>query len=188
MKRANLLDLLCPRLFLSRVEEIRLEELRRQGYSALIFDLDNTLVSWKSWRPSPSVVAWLKKAHELGFKMCIVSNCLLRARVRRFSRLLDIPAIPKGGKPRPHGFLQAVEMMQASIERTIVIGDQLFTDVLGGNRVGCFTILVRPIDSNEFLATILTRTLERIALFRLRRTGRLRELEVWPSEPLSVAS
>lgn len=177
------LDLLCPHLFLARVEDIHLEDLKRRGYEALIFDLDNTLVSWRSFgRIKPSVRQWVERARELGFKMHIVSNCRFQGRVAKFSRLLGIPAIPRALKPRPDGFQQAIASMGCEVGRTAVIGDQIFTDVLGGNKLGLLTILVLPVDTNEFFATILTRTLERITLLRLRRSGRLQRLLSWPED------
>lgn len=70
-----------------------------------------------------------------------------------------------------------MEMLGSTVEETVVIGDQLFTDVLGGNRLGAFTIMVSPVDRREFFATLLQRTLEKILLFRLRRKGLLIEAE-----------
>ena len=75
-----------------------------------------------------------------------------------------------------------MDLMDSNTANTVVIGDQLFTDMLGGNRLGFLTILVRPVDANEFFATILTRTAEKIALFRLRRAGRGQLLHAWPDE------
>ncbi|HEY4002123.1 MAG TPA: YqeG family HAD IIIA-type phosphatase [Candidatus Xenobia bacterium] len=176
------LEMLCPQLFLPRIEDIRLDELKSRGYRALIVDLDNTLVSWKSWRVQPAVRAWLEQAKALGFQICIVSNGLIKRRIEMFSRDLGIPAIPKALKPKPNGFLEALERMGSSVRDTVVVGDQLFTDVLGGNLLGLLTILVLPVDTNELFATIITRTQEKLALLRLRRAGRLTRHLAWPEE------
>jgi uncharacterized protein len=170
------LELLCPRMLFERVEDIDLELLRAQGFCGIIFDLDNTLVSWRRWHLSLTVQAWLERARRLGFRMCILSNCLLSRRVSRFSRLTGIPAIPKARKPRKKSFLQALELLGTDVGETMVVGDQVFTDVLGGNRMGLYTILVLPVDRREFYMTILQRTAEKIVLFRLRRKGLLREV------------
>lgn len=171
-----LLKLLCPRMIIERVQDLDLEALRSQGLRGLIFDLDNTLVSWRRWNVTPEVMAWLDRARELGFSMLILSNCILRRRVTRFSRLTGIPALPKASKPRKKSFIQALQMLGTSVEETAVVGDQVFTDVLGGNRMGLYTILVLPVDRREFYVTILQRTAEKIVLFRLRRKGILREV------------
>jgi len=164
-------------MIIERVVDIDLDALRAQGFRGLIFDLDNTLVSWRRWSLTPSVTEWLQKAQSLGFRMCILSNCIIRRRVARFSRLTGIPAAPKARKPRKQSFLQAMEMLGTGTNETVVIGDQVFTDVLGGNRMGLYTILVLPVDRREFFVTILQRTAEKIVLFRLRRKGLLQEVQ-----------
>lgn len=171
------LRLLCPNIFLERIEEIDLDDLKRQGFDTLILDLDNTIVGWRSGRVSPDVLTWLQKAQHRGFRMCIVSNSLLRGRVKKMSGKLGIPAIPRARKPRERAFLQAVGLLESTIARSVVIGDQVFTDILGGNRLGFFTILVLPVDKREFFATILHRTAEKFVLFRLKRKGFLKEVK-----------
>lgn len=171
-----LLKLLCPRMIVERVQDMDLEALWMQGFRGLIFDLDNTLVSWRRWNLTPAVKEWIDKAQLLGFRVCILSNCRIGRRVARFSRLAGIPAIPKAKKPRKRWFQQALELIGTCVEDTIVVGDQVFTDVLGGNRMGLYTILVLPVDRREFYMTILQRTAEKIVLFRLRRKGLLREV------------
>ncbi len=172
-----LLKLLCPRMIIERVQDIDLESLRAQGFRAMIFDLDNTLVSWRRWNVTAPVMEWLQKARDLGFQMCILSNCLIRRRISRFSSLTGIPALPKASKPRKKSFQSALHFLGTTVDETIVIGDQVFTDVLGGNRMGLYTILVLPVDRREFYVTILQRTAEKIVLFRLRRKGILKEVQ-----------
>jgi HAD superfamily phosphatase (TIGR01668 family) len=164
-------------MFLERIEQIDLDDLKRRGFDTLILDLDNTIVGWRSGRVSPGVLEWLQYAEDKGFRMCIVSNSLLRGRVKKMSGKLGIPAIPRARKPRERSFLQAVGMLESTIARSVVIGDQVFTDILGGNRLGFFTILVLPVDKREFFATILARTAEKFILFKLKRKGLLREVE-----------
>lgn len=171
-----LLKMLCPRMIIESVPDIDVEALWAQGYRGIIFDLDNTLVSWRRWTLTPTVKAWIARAQATGFKMCILSNCLFRRRVSRFARQAGIPAIPKAKKPRKRWFQQALELLGTEVGSTIVCGDQVFTDVLGGNRMGLFTILVLPVDRREFYVTILQRTAEKIVLFRLRRKGLLRDV------------
>lgn len=163
----------CPDLYLQSILELDLEGFREKGYNALLFDLDNTLLGWRDKKVSEQVREWLIKASDLGFKMCIVSNSLVR-RVTRFSNELGIPAIPKAVKPRKKVFLKALSLLNATPSRTLVIGDQIFTDVLGGKRLGLYTILVVPVDRREFFTTVMVRIPELVVLFFLRRMGILR--------------
>jgi len=163
-------------MIIERVQDIDLEALKAQGFRGMIFDLDNTLVSWRRWNVTPAVMEWIQKAREMGFKMCILSNCMIKRRVSCFSRLTGIQALPKASKPRKKSFIQALNVLGTPVEQTVVVGDQVFTDVLGGNRMGLYTILVLPIDRREFYVTILQRTAEKIVLFRLRRKGILKEV------------
>ncbi len=165
---------LQPDFLINRVEDINLEHLKAMGYDSLIFDLDNTLVGWRSKDIKDSVVDWLKKAKQTGFKMCIVSNCMFKNRVRYFGELLEIPFIFKAVKPRKKAFIDAVKILGSQISQTAVIGDQVFTDVYGGNRIGFLTILVPPIDKREFYATLLQRTAEKIILSVMRKKGLLK--------------
>jgi len=163
-------------MIVDRVEEIDLSELWEMGHRFLLLDLDNTLLSWKAGKVSGPVVEWIGRARELGFSMCIVSNSLIKWRVLRLGKILGIPAINRAVKPRKSGLLRALRLLDAPRQSTVVVGDQVFTDVLGGNRLGLYTILVRPVDRREFCATLIQRILEKILLRRWKRQGILQEV------------
>lgn len=165
---------LLPDFFIDRVEDIDLGHLKSLGYSSIIFDLDNTLVGWRTKDIKDGVIDWLKYAKSQGFNMCIVSNCMFKNRVRYFGELLGIPFIFRAVKPRKKAFLEAVKILGSSVAKTAVVGDQVFTDVFGGNRIGFLTILVPPIDKREFYATLLQRTAEKIILSVMRKKGLLK--------------
>ena len=166
---------LCPNLFVDKVQQINLVDLRAQGYDTMLIDLDNTLVSWRGRSINPEVALWLREAAEYGFKLCIVSNCIIGKRVHHFEELLGIPTVSKAVKPRRRKLLEAIRMLNGRPETTVVIGDQVFTDIWGGNRIGAFTILVTPVDRREYMTTVLQRAAEKILLFRFRRRGMLKE-------------
>ena len=105
-----------------------------------------------------------------GFKITIVSNNN-QARVAAFSDPLGIPFIPRAKKPFHKAFKQAKQLMQLQPEEVVVIGDQLFTDVLGGNRLGLYTILVVPVAQSDGFFTRFNRKLERVALHFMRKRG-----------------
>jgi len=160
----------CPDFIVESIWDINLELLKEKGYKALILDLDNTLLGWRSQNFPPKVQEWLKKAETLAFKRQIVSNSFPR-RVRRLSAILGIPFISQGIKPRKKAFAAALKALEAKPEETVVVGDQLFTDVLGGKRMNLFTILVSPIDKNEFFTTRILRIPEKMLLNYFKKCG-----------------
>lgn len=141
------------------------EHLAARGISALIIDLDNTLVGWHQTQVTPAARAWLERMRQAGIGVCIVSNNNL-ARVGAFvAQGLDLPYVASAGKPGKGAFHKAMALLRSTVRNTAVVGDQIFTDVLGGQRMGLYTILVVPISRGEFFGTrLITRPLERLVL------------------------
>jgi HAD superfamily phosphatase (TIGR01668 family) len=129
----------------------------------IILDLDNTVIGYGCNDIPPDVVAWVAQARARGFKMVLLSNNFTE-RARRVSEELGVPAIAGALKPLPMGFLRALAILGTSKEQTIVVGDQLFTDVLGANLVGIRAILTRPIAPRDWLGTRVLRFFERLVL------------------------
>jgi hypothetical protein len=166
-----LLELLIPRLRVNSIYDIDIQALWDAGVRGIITDLDNTLVSTNDPLASPQLVDWLKRVKTAGFRIVIVSNNSA-GRVKTFSDALAVPSIPRAKKPRAAAFRKAMEMMNVGPEQTVVIGDQMLTDVLGGNRLGLHTILVTPISiGDEGLFTRINRKIEKIALSWMKRKG-----------------
>ncbi|KKO51255.1 YqeG family HAD IIIA-type phosphatase [Paenibacillus sp. DMB20] len=165
-------EMLIPKLRVNTVFDINLEELYKKGYRGIITDLDNTLVGAKAPLATPELVEWFKKVKEIGFQLIIVSNNQLE-RVSKFATPLDIQYVHEARKPSNAPFRKAMEMMELTHEQTVVVGDQMLTDVYGGNRLGLYTILVMPIAINDegWLTRLFNRRVERIALTRLRKRG-----------------
>ncbi|NLJ24032.1 MAG: YqeG family HAD IIIA-type phosphatase [Firmicutes bacterium] len=164
----------CPNECLPSLLEVDLDKLKAKGYKGLILDIDNTLLPWAGDEPSHTVLAWVEKAKAGGFQLCLTSNAL-KERVARVSRTLDIPAIAGAIKPRKKPFRQALQLLGTTPSETVVIGDQLFTDILGGNRMQLYTILIDPVASEELVATKVIRRLERRIIRRLSRKGYISE-------------
>ncbi|WP_374713003.1 YqeG family HAD IIIA-type phosphatase [Symbiobacterium terraclitae] len=165
---------LRPAEYHKSIFEIDLDKLRRMGKRAIMLDLDNTLVRWNDPTPTPALLDWLAEARAHGLQPCIVSNNR-GARVREFASRAGVPFIGRAGKPRVKGFAEAMQRLGVTPGETVVVGDQIFTDVLGGNRAGAYTILVVPIDRREFIGTRLVRIIERRVLSYLQRRGLLTE-------------
>ncbi len=167
--RSTFLKLLSPNKHLNSIYELDTEELRSRGIRGIIADMDNTLVPWNDRTVYPQLASWLAHLKEEGFRLCIVSNNS-RERGGQLACDLGIPAVWYAVKPRRRAFRQALQIMNLTPQEAAVIGDQIFTDVLGGNRLGLYTILVTPISDKEFIWTRLIRKLERMVLRCLERS------------------
>lgn len=165
---------LRPGAYYRSIYDINLEQLRQQGFRAILLDLDNTMVPWNDPEPTPELLAWLQRVRQMGFRICIVSNNKGR-RVRDFATRLGVPFVCKAVKPGRRGFRAAMALLQVPSQECVVVGDQLFTDILGGNRSGAHTILVVPIDRREFFFTRMVRRVERQVLRYLSRRGLLQQ-------------
>ncbi len=164
---------LCPKRHVESVQEINLHDLKEKGIKGIITDLDNTLVCWNDEAVLPAVTKWLKEAKEKGFQVCIVSNNN-KERCEQLSWNLELPAIWQAVKPRRRSFLRALKMMDLQPYQAAVVGDQVFTDILGGNRLGLYTILVKPLSRREFVGTRCVRQFEKVVLFGLKKRGHLK--------------
>ncbi|HCF50430.1 MAG TPA: YqeG family HAD IIIA-type phosphatase [Syntrophomonas sp.] len=163
-----MIDKLYPDLQVASLMDIPLETLEAHKIRALILDLDNTITEWNSNIVHNQVGEWFQTIKKAGFKACILSNNK-EQRCLAVAKRLDIPFIYKARKPRRAAFYRAMEIMKVKPEETAVIGDQIFTDVLGGNRAGLFTILVTPLARKEFFGTKISRAMEKMVLYRLKR-------------------
>lgn len=151
---------LRPDIFLNTIYELDTALLKDLKINSIIVDIDNTLVSWNTKEPDDKVYELVRKLGAEGFNICILSNGT-RKRVEEFNKYLKLPAVYKAIKPSKTAFRRAMKLMNSVPANTAVIGDQIFTDVLGGNRLGLYTILVAPISDKEFIWTRIIRKLER---------------------------
>lgn len=156
-------NLLNPNLYVNSIYDINLLELKEKGIESIIVDIDNTLISWDCKLATREVVNWFKEVKQLDFNICIVSNAT-KSRVIKFNENVKVNAIHRAIKPRKKPFEKAIKLMGTKSDKTAVIGDQLFTDILGGNRIGAYTILVTPISTKEFIWTKLIRRIEKFIL------------------------
>lgn len=153
-----MLNLLKPKESFKRIEDIDLSKFKGK-FDTLIIDLDNTLVTRGSKRLEEDVLNWIENARK-NFKIGIISNNY-RDRVKFIEERFGFPSIGRGFKPLPFSFNRLMKLLNSESGRTIVIGDQIFTDILGGNILGCYTILVEPKDkSKDFFLTKITRFFE----------------------------
>lgn len=163
---------LCPTWVAKRLEEITPEWLEKQGIRALLLDLDNTLVPWHGMEPTPEAQAWLESLRGAQVAMCLTSNTHRPKRLAAIAEAMAVPFEPGCAKPRPGGILRALQRIGASATEAALVGDQIFTDILGGNCAGVRTVLVPPVSPREFVGTrLVSRTAERWVLRELARRG-----------------
>ncbi|AQS58468.1 YqeG family HAD IIIA-type phosphatase [Desulforamulus ferrireducens] len=163
-----MLSKLYPRRYVTNLFQIDLAELKRLGIKAILFDIDNTLIPWDRQHLDPAIETWFRKIQEQGFKVCFVSNNN-EERVATLSNILQVPGVHKARKPFRTGLRKALSIVGAEAHETAMVGDQVFTDVLAGNRLGLYTILVTPLAGKEFLGTRINRQLEKLILQRIKR-------------------
>lgn len=166
----SLYKLLCPQMIVKSLYDIEIHTLKARGIKGIIFDLDNTIIPWDKPTMSPEIVEWLHALLAQGFKLCLVSNNMGK-RVQTIAEIFNIPFVARAYKPAKTGFRRAIGTMELTAGQVAVVGDQLFTDVLGGNRLGLCTIWVTPLTTKEFMGTRITRQLEKLAVKILRRKG-----------------
>ncbi|SDM20804.1 YqeG family HAD IIIA-type phosphatase [Bacillus sp. OK048] len=150
--------------------DIRPEDLKKRGIRGIITDLDNTLVEWDRPNATPELIKWFEQIKKHNILVTIVSNNN-ELRVKEFSDPLQIPFIFRARKPMVRAFYQALSQMGIKKEEAVVIGDQLLTDVLGGNRSGFHTILVVPVAQTDGFFTKFNRFTERRILNWFRKKG-----------------
>ncbi|HEY4549307.1 MAG TPA: YqeG family HAD IIIA-type phosphatase [Bacillus sp. (in: firmicutes)] len=161
-----------PNQHVKSILDIHPKDLQEKGIKGIITDLDNTLVEWDRPNATPRVIKWFEEMKKNQIKVTIVSNNN-EERVKSFSDPLDIAFIFRAKKPLSLAFHRATKQMNIKKEETVVIGDQLLTDVLGGNRGGFHTILVVPVAQTDGMATKFNRMVERKILNWFRKKGML---------------
>ena len=164
----------CPHRVANSVTEIDVAQLKEQGIQGVILDLDNTLVGWAREELSEEILAWIQSLRDNNLNFCLLSNSVISKRVDRVAQVFGCPNIRKARKPSRDGFHRAMKMMGSTSSSTAIIGDQMFTDIWGGNRVGIYTIMVKPMSKGEFIYTrYVSRPPERILLKYFKKRGHL---------------
>lgn len=155
--------MLRPHRFCRSVERVEPELLVKLGMRAAIVDLDNTLLPRDRDDVPASVRRWLAALRDAGIAVCLVSNNWHK-RAKEVADDLALPIVMKAIKPLPFAFWKALRMLKAHPRECVVIGDQLFTDVLGGRLVGCLTVMVPPQSSHDLPHTLVLRRLESLIM------------------------
>ena len=162
---------LIPDLMVESIYDIDIEDLKRRNIRGLLFDIDNTLAPFGSLKPTKDASKWMSKLREEGFLLGIISNAR-DERAEGYKKECEMFYTGNAAKPSVRGYVRTASEMGLLPREIAVVGDQIFTDIKGGNRFGAYTVLVSPVDlKSEPWYTRIKRPFERIILRRIAENG-----------------
>ena len=151
--------ILYPKAHFNNVREITIDFLQNNKINALILDVDNTLIDYDKNLPQETI-KWAENLKNNKIKLYILSNTNKKEKVKEVAKKLQIEYIYFAKKPLKSGFKKVQRILEEKPENIGVVGDQIFTDVIGGNRCKMFTILVEPIEEKDIWITMIKRPIE----------------------------
>lgn len=155
------MDNFIPDMYQKSIYHIDYDKLQEDGIKCLLFDLDNTCIPYKDKAPNKKLIELFETLKDMDFKIIIFSNAT-KKRIKPFKQQLNVDCLARAGKPRSQNFLKVMKMFNYNLSDVAIIGDQLYKDILGGNKVGIKTILVNPMSLDDmFFTKIIFRPLER---------------------------
>lgn len=156
--------LLTPNMQVRKITDITIEMLRKNNIKGMILDVDNTLIDLDRV-PLEGIKEWLDNMKNEGIKFCIASNSLKKDKIEKVAKMLDIPYVHFSVKPTKIGLKRAKKILGVENSENIAeVGDQLFTDVLGTNRMKMFSILTEPLCEEKVKINNIKRKLEKQVL------------------------
>lgn len=161
--------ILYPKAHFNNVREIDIEFLRQNNIRALILDVDNTLIDYDK-NLEDGTIEWAQELKENGIKLYILSNSNKKEKVETVAKKLNIKYEYFAKKPLKRGFQKVQKELNEKAENIGVVGDQIFTDVVGGNRCKMFSILVEPIAEKDIWITMLKRPIEKAIKNKYKET------------------
>lgn len=161
-------DYFKPTWMIERIYQLTPDQLAKHNIKGVITDLDNTLIAWDNPGGTPELRAWLQTMKEAGIPVVILSNNH-HGRVKRVADQLGVLFTSDAKKPSRRGFRRAIDMLGVSQDEVVIVGDQLLTDVFGGNRLGIRSILVMPLVETDLVWTLLNRKIEKFLFKRIEK-------------------
>ncbi|MBR6253239.1 MAG: YqeG family HAD IIIA-type phosphatase [Clostridia bacterium] len=145
------------------VSSISFDDLDSLNIKGIILDIDNTLIDMYKNIPE-SIKEWVNKAKEKGYKLIVLSNTNRRHKIELIKEVFGVTCLTFAMKPFKRGFLKACKELELNPNEVCMVGDQLFTDVIGANRANVVPIYVKPINKKEYWYTAWKRNIERSIL------------------------
>jgi len=152
-----------PDIYVKSIEFLPIEELKKRGIKAFVFDIDNTIAPFDVEEPDEWALSVLENLKRQGFKICLLSNNN-ENRIRIFNRKLGAFAYWRAGKPGIKKLKEAMKEMNTDNKNTAIVGDQVFTDIWCGHNAGMLTIMTEPICDRDQFVTKIKRPLERMIM------------------------
>lgn len=153
--------ILYPKAYFNNVREICYEFLKENNINAVVLDVDNTLIDYDRNLPEETII-WANELKQKGIKLYILSNTNKKEKVETVSKKMGIPYIGFAKKPLKGGFRKVKKLLDEDYQNIAVVGDQIFTDVLGANRCNMFAILVEPVGKKDMILTKVKRPIEQL--------------------------
>lgn len=157
-----------PDVYQKSIYAINYQKLWNQGIKCLLFDLDNTLVPPSIKEPTKELKELFNELKKMGFKLIIFSNSP-KKRLKPFKEQLNVDCSASSKKPFSKKFLLVLSEYNYLVNEVAIIGDQILTDIVGGNKVGILTVLVNPISKKDFIYTKFNRFLEKRIIKKLSK-------------------
>lgn len=162
-----------PDAYQKSIYTINYDKLKENGIKCLLFDLDNTCVPYVDRSPNKKLKNLFDELQDMGFRVIIFSNSP-KSRLEPFKKELKVDCCAKAGKPRKNKFLKVIKMYNLDLSEVAIVGDQLITDIYGGNKVGIMTILVNPISDIDMPFTKINRFIEKKKINKMSKAGLFR--------------
>ena len=156
-----------PDIYKKNIYEINYEKLKEIGIKCLLFDLDNTIVPFSEKIPTEETKQLFKNLIDIGFKVIIFSNSP-KLRVKPIGEILNVDVFGSAKKPCQKSFNKVLKLYKFEENEVAIIGDQMLTDIAGGNKAGITTILITPIEPKDPFWTKPNRIKERRIMHKLR--------------------
>ena len=163
-----MIELFKTDMYVKDIYTIDYKKLKSYGIKCILFDLDNTLVPYFRNKPSRKIKDLIEKLKENGFKVIIFSNSG-KKRLAPFKKILEVDCSYLSRKPFQKKFKKVLKEYKYTQSEVTMIGDQIMTDIYGGNRMGIFTVLVKPISKKESLPTKINRVIEKKIIKKLEK-------------------
>lgn len=168
------MDKFIPDMYQKSIYHIDYDKLKEDGIKCLLFDLDNTCIPFKETEPNKKLKDLFETLKDMDFKVIIFSNAT-KKRITPFKNGLDVDCSASSRKPSTKKLLKIMKMFNYNLSDVVIIGDQLYTDILCGNSVGIKTVLVNPMSKDDMLFTKLFRFLENRKFKKFAKMGILKK-------------
>ena len=155
------MDNFIPDIYQKSIYHIDYDKLLDSGIKCILFDLDNTCAPYKDREANKRLIELFEMLKDKGFKLIIFSNAP-KKRIAPFKKALNVDCLASARKPSKKNFVKILKLFNYNLSEVAIVGDQLYKDILGGNRMGIKTILVNPMSMDDMILTkLIFRLLER---------------------------